>query len=417
VRSPEEVKEPMDPTPTPTPPSHSVRVANARVVLEHMWDVDAVTGSDLIAATGLSRATVHDVCEELIDLRWVREVENQREYGGYRKGRPARRYAFDARAGVVVGVDAGQHRVSATVTNLRGEECGRAARSTGGGWPASGHRQEIISRTVLDALVAAAVAPEAVLAVAVGLPAPVDEASRTAFRGNAYWESMNPDVAEHLTRRHGWTVLLDNDANLAALAEGWRGHGQGVRSHVTLLAGERLGAGVVDDGRILRGAHGGAGEMRYLRMVEGVGSAHGIAALARDWARAALSDPADGTPSMLRDTEPAAIDAEAVFAAARHGDPLACAVIERLGQRMARVVATLASIVDTEQVVIAGGVAASCGPIIDIVTRDLPLYSDASRPRVLASRLGDEIVSIGATAAALGHVRRNALDIAVPTAG
>ena len=97
-------------------PSRLVRAAN-----EHVWDADAVTGTDLIAATGLSRATVHDVCEELIDLGWVREVENQREYGGYRKGRPARRYASDARAGVVVGVDAGQHRVSATVTDRRGD--------------------------------------------------------------------------------------------------------------------------------------------------------------------------------------------------------------------------------------------------------------------------------------------------------
>src|SRR5687767_9167238 len=129
--------------PIPASPSHRVRAANARVVLEHMWDAEAVTGSDLIAVTGLSRATVHDVCEELIDLRWVREIENQREHGDYRKGRPARRYAFDARAGAVVGVDAGQHRVSAVVTDLRGGECGRAAHPTGGGRPASGPRQEI----------------------------------------------------------------------------------------------------------------------------------------------------------------------------------------------------------------------------------------------------------------------------------
>ena len=395
-------------------PSRLVRAANARVVLEHVWDADAVTGTDLIAATGLSRATVHDVCEELIDLGWVREVENQREYGGYRKVRPARRYAFDARAGVVVGVDAGQHRVSATVTDLRGETCARASHPTGGGRPPTAARQEIVSRTVLDALADVPAAPSSVLAVAVGVPAPVAGADHTAFGGNDYWASMNPGIAEHLTRQHGWTALVDNDANLAALAEGWRGHGRGVRSHVTLLAGERLGAGVVDEGRLLRGAHGGAGEMRYLSLVDGVGSPAGIAALARDWARAVLSDPADTTPSTLRDLDPATVDAESVFAAARDGDPLAGALVERIGQRMARVVATLASIVDTEQVVIAGRVAASCGPIVDIVTRDLPLYFDEARPRVLASQLGGEIVAIGAVRAALDHVRRHALNITLP---
>jgi predicted NBD/HSP70 family sugar kinase len=405
----------MDATSTSSPmSSRGVRAANARVVLEHVWDADAVTGSDLIVATGLSRATVHDVCEELIGRGWVREVENQRVHGDYRKGRPARRYAFDPRAGVVVGVDAGQHRVSATVTDLRGQVRARAAHRTGGGQPASGVRQEIISRTVLDALAAAQAQPSTVLAVAVGVPAPVAGASRTAFGGNEYWERMNPDVAEYLTGRHGWRSLVDNDANLAALAEGWLGHGRGVRSHVTLLAGERLGAGVVDDGRLLRGAHGGAGEMRYLALVDGVGSTAGIAALARDWARAALSDPADTTPSALRHLEPGAVDAEAVFAAARDDDPLATLVIRRIGQRMARVVATLASIVDTEQVVIAGRVASSCGPVVDIVTRDLPLYFDSARPRVLASRLGGEVVSLGAVKAALDHVRRHALEIVLP---
>jgi predicted NBD/HSP70 family sugar kinase len=398
--------------------SRWVREANARVVLEHMWDADAVTGSDLMATTGLSRATVHDVCEELIDRGWVREVENQRQHGGYRKGRPARRYAFDPRAGAVVGVDAGQHRVSATVTDLRGEACGRAAHPTGGGRPPSGERQEIVSRTVLDALASVpGGSSPGVLAVAVGVPAPVAGASRTGFGGNEYWERMNPDLAAHLGQRHGWTVLVDNDANLAALAEGWRGHGRGVRSHVTLLAGERLGAGVVDDGRLLRGAHGGAGEMRYLALVDGVGSAAGIAALARDWARAALADPAGTTPSALRDLDPAAVDAEAVFAAARAADPLATDVVRRLGRRMARVVATLASVVDTEQVVIAGRVAASCGPIVDIVTRELPLYFDDVRPRVLASRLGGEVVVLGAVKAALDHVRRHALATVLPGTG
>jgi predicted NBD/HSP70 family sugar kinase len=402
--------------PLPLSSSRWVREANARVVLAHMWDADAVTGSDLIEASGLSRATVHDVCEELIARGWVREVENQREHGDYRKGRPARRYAFASRAGVVVGVDAGEHRVSATVTDLRGHVCGRAARGTGGGRRPSGARQESVSRTVLDALATVPAPAPGVLAVAVGVPAPVAGTSRTPFGGNEYWDRMNPALAEHLAGRHGWTVLVDNDANLAALAEGWRGHGRGVRSHVTLLAGERLGAGIVDDGRLLRGAHGGAGEMRYLGLVEGVGSAAGIAALVREGARAALAEPGGGG-SALGDLDPAAVDAEAVFAAARDGDPLATAVVGRVGQRMARVVATLASIVDTEQVVIAGGVADSCAAIVDIVTRELPLYFDDARPRVLASGLGGEVVALGAVKAALDHVRRHALEIALPGGG
>ena len=58
--------------------SRHLRDASARLVLDHLWDVDEVTGSALIEATGLSRATVHDVCDELIEHGWVTELESQR---------------------------------------------------------------------------------------------------------------------------------------------------------------------------------------------------------------------------------------------------------------------------------------------------------------------------------------------------
>ena len=159
--------------------------------------------------------------------------------------------------------------------------------------------------------------------MAVGVPAPVDRDGRTTFQDNPFWELMNPDIGAHLRDRHGWTILTDNDANLAAVAEHWRGHGATARCHVTLLAGERFGAGVVDDGRLLRGAHGGVGEMRYLDFVDGVGSADGIAALVREDARAQLHRLDGRTGSSLQDVDPATLDAASVFAAALDEDPLA----------------------------------------------------------------------------------------------
>jgi hypothetical protein len=160
-----------------------VREASARLVLDHMWDAPPVTGTDLMAATGLSRATVHDVCEELIARGWVLEVANQREHGGYRKGRPARRYAFDPLAGLAVGVDAGQHRVGAIVTDLRGVELGRHQGPSQGGFADAAERLAAVGDTVTAAVAAADVPAERVLAVTVGVPAPVDAGGRTAFRG------------------------------------------------------------------------------------------------------------------------------------------------------------------------------------------------------------------------------------------
>jgi predicted NBD/HSP70 family sugar kinase len=381
---------------TVAPSSRMVREASARLVLDHMWDAPPVTGNDLMAATGLSRATVHDVCEELIARGWVREEPNQREHGGYRKGRPARRYAFDPLAGLVVGVDAGQHRVDAIVADLRGVEQGRHQSSSHGGFTGAAERLAAVEEAITGAL--GGLPTERVLAVTVGVPAPVDADGRTAFRGNPYWELMNPDLGERLHR----PAIVDNDANLAALAEGWRGHGRGVRHFVALLAGERLGAGIVEDGRLIRGVRGGAGEMRFLGLVDGVGSADGIARIARDWAREALAEP--GARSVLT-ADP---DAASVFAAAAAGDALAGAVVDRIAERMARVIATLASLVDTERMIIAGRVAASCGPLLATLEERLARHGDPP-PRVLASALGGDAVMLGAVKRSLDDVREHAL--------
>jgi len=388
------------------PSSRMVREASARLVLDHMWDVPTATGSDLMAATGLTRATVHDVCQELIDRGWVRELVGQREH--YRKGRPARRYAFDPLAGVVVGVDAGEHRVDALVTDLRGDELGRHQGPPRNGSTDPAERVAAVSGAIEAALAAAGVPARRVLAVTVGVPAPVDAEGRTAFRGNPYWERMNPDLGERLRARHGWSAVVDNDANLAALAEGWRGHGRGTRHFVALLAGERLGAGIVDDGRLIRGARGGAGEMRFLDLVAGVGSPDGVAKVTRDLAAAALAEP--GARSVLAAGPDGAPDAEAVFAAARAGDALAARVVDRVADRMALVIATIASLVDTDLVIIAGRVAASWGPLVEPLQQRLARHGNPP-PRVRASTLGGDVVMLGAVARCLDDVRERALQL------
>lgn len=391
--------------------SRHLRDVSARLVLEHLWDVDEVTGSALIEATGLSRATVHDVCDELIELGWVVELESQRSEGDRRKGRPARRYAFDPRAGVLVGVDAGQHRISATVTDLRGGSLARTVRPAAASNGTAARRLGLIEETIVAALADADAPHPSVLAVSVGVPAPVDRDGRTSFEDNPFWDLMNPGIGSHLQDRHGWTTLVDNDANLAAMAEDWRGHGAGARCHVTLLAGERFGAGVVDDGRLLRGAHGGVGEMRYLDLVEGVGSADGIAALVRDDARAQLQRLEGRAGSSLQELDAETLDAASVFAAARDEDPLAVSVIEHVAALLARVVATFSSIYDPERVIIAGAVAESCEPLLELVRRDVDRYVDPPGIEVLASWLGRDIVTVGAVKRSLDHVREHALEI------
>ncbi len=397
--------------------NRDVRLANARSILSHMWTVEALTGSDLMLATGLTRATVHDVCQELLDRGWIEELPNQRVHGGYVKGRPARRYAFSARAGVVVGVDAGAHRVIATVADLRGKvisQCTRDCSTDADEATDAAERLQTVTRTVLEALAAEEISPEMVLAVGVGVPAPVGTDEQPVTRTKPFWNRINPNIGAHLSTTQGWTVLVDNDANLAALAERWVGRGQGKRHFITVLAGERLGAGVVDEGRVLRGSSGRGGELNWLDFVDGVGSADGIAMLSLTWALEGLDSGTSPQSTILRNLPASEITPQQVFAAAQNGDPLASAVIRRLGHRFARVSAVVAEVFDTDLIIFAGGVASAIEPILDLIRQELPDLVDPPAPQVVASLLGHAVVSTGAIRHAIDHVQGHALEIALP---
>lgn len=397
--------------------NRDVRLANARAILAHLWTVDAQTGSDLMLGTGLTRATVHDVCQDLLDRGWVEELPNQRVHGGYVKGRPARRYAFAARAGFVVGVDAGGHNVTATVADLRGQvisQCVKEVSKDPENEEAAAERRMTISAAILDALAAEQISPATVLAVGVGVPAPVGADGKVVNRTNPFWNRTDPNIGAYLSSAHGWVVLIDNDANLAALAERWVGSGQGEQAFVTLLAGERLGAGVTEDGRIFRGSSGRGGEMSWLDLVDGVGSAEGIAKLSRQWALEGLNAHPNPRSPILRNLPASEITAEQVFAAAQDGDPLATTVVRRLGHRFARISAVIAKVFDTDLIILAGGVASAIEPILDVIRHELPDMVDPPVPRVVASRLGDGVVSTGAIRHAIDHVQDHALENALP---
>jgi len=392
-----------------------LRQVNAQAVLSAVRGTGVLTGTELMARTGLTRASVMAVCEDLIGRGWIRELDAARKDPARTdtarkdtarkdtagKGRPARRFEFEARAGVVLGVDVGAATTTAAVADLRGTVLGRAsARFRTTDIPAA-ERIRIVDRACLNALEAAGETPGAVLAVGAGIAAPVDRKGNV-LSAQHFWSLFDVGLRSALLHLHGWPVLLENDANLAALGERWRGSAVGVDDLVVLLAGERLGAGVLECGRLLHGSGGGAGEMGFLDMVEGVGSSDGIASLARRW-QAAAGGPAAGGEA----------DARRLFEDAATGDPASLAILDRLAERMARVIAAIASLINPEQVVIGGAVAQSAAALLPGINAALPRFT-ATPPRVSVSPLGDAIVTVGAVRHALDFVEAHALDLELP---
>lgn len=400
-----------------------LRRVNARRILDHAWRAGAFTATDAMAATGLTRSTVIGVCDELLRQGWLEELDDARAFGAYTKGRPARRYALREHAAVVVGVDAGYDHVSATVADLRGTPLG----SRGVVIPAAGpdrverladaeQRRSLARAAVRGALADAGVDPSALLAITVAVPAPVNQAGASPAE-DWFWSITNPGFAD-LFRPDAEIVTVENDANLAAIAErsAADGGGRDVDSYIALIVGEGLGAGLMIDGRLVRGRRGGAGELRFLERVEGVGSPEGLALLARRWAVDAIHA---GLPagSALGALDPETLDEAAVGAAALAGDPAAIGIVDRLAERLARICLVLGDLLDVDRIIVSGAAAESLPMVIERAAAILDASDDPTAPELRTSELGERCVTIGAVEHALALVRDRALDLVPTTRG
>jgi predicted NBD/HSP70 family sugar kinase len=327
----------------PTPTSLMLRRMTASAVLDALRAGGPMTGSDLIGATGLARPTVHVVCNDLIRLGWIREMDSRPPTGEARRGRPARCYDFQSRAGFVLGIDA-TDQVRVRVADLRGDRVAEAGEPLASVSVPAGERVAAVRRAADAALSSAAVDPARVLAVTVGLPTPVSADGRPTGR-EAYLPGLpGRDIGPEIAGRHGWPVLLENDANLAARGERWRGVAAGVDDLVVMVADERLGSGLFLGGRPVRGHAGGAGELRFLEQIDRVGSTYGIAYLVRTLGAEAVAGLGRrGRPRRrgrllwtMAGGDPARVQTATVLEAARAGDELALEVVDQVADLLIR---------------------------------------------------------------------------------
>jgi predicted NBD/HSP70 family sugar kinase len=383
----------MVPVTTGPASAASVRQLNARAVLDRLWRSplgESITANELIAVTGLTRATVLAVCDDLVGMGWLDEQPSVSI--GPSTGRPPRRFAFRSEAAYVVGVDVGDTSIRGAVADLRGQILGRGRRRAGFSEDQRAQRDEVIREVIDESLATARISPDQVLVASFGLAAPVGPSGGTpAPTSGSYWPRMSLDPA--LVARPSWRPLVNNDANLAALAVGAHGEADPEGTYVVLLAGERFGAGIVADGRLVLGRDGAAGDMHFLTLLNGVESQEGLAARAR----------------RLWSSTPVAPSAVSLFEEARAGDPAASAIVRELADRLARVVAALASLLNPEHVVIGGAVADSADQLVEICRERLPTYAQLP-PTITASRLGGDIVLLGSIRAGINEIATAALD-------
>ncbi|KQQ92157.1 transcriptional regulator [Arthrobacter sp. Leaf141] len=388
--------------------------ASLQAMLNFVWAAEAFVSTDAMAATGLTRSTAIEALDGLISLGLLEELPNARATGEYSKGRPSRRFAFRPGAAVVVGLDAGRTHLTTTIADLSGNPLARQTVRLDVDSGAAERRVAVVS-AIDAALLEAGRERNEVLAAGVGVPAPVDAVGASPRQEGGFWQRMNPGLQQLLEE---WVpiVRIENDASLAAIAEGSVGAAVGLRHFVVLLAGDRLGAGVVVDGRLLKGKHGGVGEMMAFDYVFGVESVVGIGLQLADWVREAKAagDLPPGHP--LAPVAAADLTGRMVLDLARSGDAWTRALVERAGALLARVTGVFGSLYDPERVIVAGAVVEGLDEVLAVAQDLLPGEINLPAPELLLSALGATSVATGAVHAALEAARSDVLRLGRPVA-
>jgi predicted NBD/HSP70 family sugar kinase len=257
---------------------------------------------------------------------------------------------------------------------------------------------ELAARTVADA----GIAPADVVVKVIGSPGVIDQRSRIVRHAPNLpgWESAG--VLDGLESSLGPVVVVENDANLAALGEHVYGAAQDVRVFVCVTVGTGVGMGICVDGVLFRGAHGAAGEVGFLPYGKS----------ASDVQRGQFEEAAaaESVVALARERGLAARSAREVFAAARSGDVQALEVVRVEAERLAFLVASVAAVIDPELVVLGGGVGSNVDLLLEPVEAALRTMSPLA-PRIVAGSLGDGAVLSGAIAMGLAAARELVFEV------
>lgn len=364
-------------TPAPSPASPSTaRAINDRLALQLLQEAGPLTATQLKARTGLSRPSVADLVERLTEAGLIEVVG---ESGAQRRGPNAKLYGIVARRAHLAALDVRTDSVTAVVTDLLGHPLAEAALPVGA--PA-----DAVAALLRTAREAGAGPLHTVVVGAPGLVGPATGELRDT-EGLPAWHR---DLVSALRRTLPAVVAVENETNLAALAEQRLGAARDLDSFVLLWLGAGVGAAVVLDGRLRRGASGGAGEIGFLP-VPGTGAlpsatdcGGGFHALAGRGAVTALA----------REHGFAGPAEEAVAGGA--GEDFLEAVAERLALGAAAVTAVL----DPGCVVLGGELGRAGGPALAArVARRLAALTPVPT-EVRATTLGGPAVLTGARLAA-----------------
>jgi len=384
----------------------ALRRQNLSALMHHLYESAPIARAELVKLTGLNKATVSSLINELIANRFIQEIGAGKSNG---VGRRTVLLDVNPARGCIISGEISADLISVICADFATEIIWRRTESLERG----AGPEAVITHTVellRAAQTAGAAAGAPLLGLALGVPGLVNlESGTLLYSTNLEWRDV--PLQEILSRHFQTSIYVDNSATLAALGEQYFGVAEGHREVLYLNAGVGLGGGMVLEGRLYGGAAGFAGEFGHMTMdPEGELCKCGNrgcwetqvsqAALFRLIRQAVESGAASQLTELVND-RPDQLTVRLVAEAARAGDAVALAALHKVGRDLGIGIASLINALNPELVVFGGTLSEAADLFMEMVrdeARGRALYWNHKTARIEIARYEADATLMGGVA-------------------
>jgi predicted NBD/HSP70 family sugar kinase len=372
----------------------ALRQSNQRRIVDLLQNVGPSTQAEISRRTGLSAATVSNIVKVLNDLKLVEITPTTSS------GRRAVSVRLLGDSTAVAGIDFGRRHVRVVISRLGFQVVAEQAVTLPIGYAALDGLKR--ASELLDALLEEhGMARSSITEVGVGIPGPIDVRTETVVQGSILpeWVGVTRAVVE---KALGIPAVIDNDANLGALAEVTWGAQTGTANLMFVKIGSGIGSGLILNGMVYRGHVGISGEIGHSSMSD-------AGLVCRCGNRGCLETVASTSViiELLSRGLPVPLSTAEVVRQALEGDPATLRVIDDVGAVVGRALANSLNLIGPELIVIGGSLAELGEILLGGIRRGLMRYAVpvmGENTSVVMSSLGDRAEALGAAALAIRQI-------------
>ena len=320
---------------------------NRGLILNQLIVDGPLSRAELSRNVGISRSTCSSLVDELLRNQLVVELGKDRSSGGRRPTLVHINY----RGGQAIGIKVMADSIVGALVDLTGRIVSHSSRAfeADGGYEACVAAIVDLVREISGSTDEPA-APEPIIGIGIGMGGRIDYQSGTLIESSVLpWKDV--PLASLVAAETGVPVYLENDVNTFALGENHFGQGKSHQDYLCLSIGRGIGAGIVIDGHLYKGAHHGAGEFGHTKLI------HGAEARRCSCGEYGCLEAYASTPAIVAEAKRRfgrELSVEELSEIARSGDPAAVEIFREAGTVLGIGISTLINLLDPELVLIGG---------------------------------------------------------------